>query len=331
MRSRRLALIVLTLLAFVSVPLAADLAGAQTAAKVTKVRFRLDWKPGAQHLPFYYAKEKGYYAQEGIDLEVISGSGSADSVKTLGTRAVELALVDALVLVQAREQQMPVQAIAAYYQRTPICLISPQAKPIKTAQEMLGKRIGSKKGSATSQGLTLFLEANNIKPEQLQLADIGFGVQPLLVGQVDALMGFTMNEPIEAESAGMPVHELMIADAGVKAYGLTIAANERFLKEQGDLAKGFLKATKRAMEEAGKDQQGAVAILAKAVPETNVERELKVLKRTIPVWAGPDTKANGLGWQTEAGWQQTVQTVTNLKLVEKAPAVKDLFTTSYLK
>ena len=331
MRSRRLALIALILLAFVTVPLAAGLAAAQTAAKITKVNFRLDWKPGAQHLPFYYAKEKGYYAQEGIDLEIISGSGSADSVKTLGTRAVELALVDALVLVQAREQQMPVQAIAAYYQRTPICLISPLAKPIKTAQEMLGKKIGSKKGSATSQGLTLFLEANNIKPEQLQLADIGFGVQPLLVGQVDALMGFTMNEPIEAESAGMPVHELMIADAGVKAYGLTIAANERFLKEQGDLARGFLKATKRAMEEAAKDQQGAVAILAKAVPETNLERELKVLKRTIPVWTGPDTKANGLGWQTEAGWQQTVQTVTRLKLVEKAPVVKDLFTTSYLK
>jgi NitT/TauT family transport system substrate-binding protein len=331
MRSRRLALIVLVLLAFVTVPLAAGPADAQTAAKTTKINFRLDWKPGAQHLPFYYAKEKGYYAQEGIDLEIISGSGSADSVKTLGTRAVELALVDALVLVQAREQQMPVQAIAAYYQRTPICLISPLAKPIKTAQEMLGKKIGSKKGSATSQGLTLFLEANNIKPEQLQLADIGFGVQPLLVGQVDALMGFTMNEPIEAESAGMPVYELMIADAGVKAYGLTIAANERFLKEQGDLARGFLKATKRAMEEAAKDQQGAVAILAKAVPETNLERELKVLKRTIPVWTGPDTKVNGLGWQNEAGWQQTVQTVTRLKLVEKAPIVKDLFTTSYLK
>ena len=330
MFSRRLAL--LTLAVVVGLGLAStDFAAAQTAAKTTKVRFRLDWKPGAQHLPFYYGKEKGYYATEGIDLEIISGSGSADSVKTLGTRAVELALVDALVLVQAREQQMPVQAIAAYYQRTPICLISPQAKPIKTAQEMLGKKIGSKKGSATSQGLTLFLEANNIKPEQLQLVDIGFGVQPLLVGQVDALMGFTMNEPIEAEGAGMPVHELMITDAGVKAYGLTISANERFLKEQGELARGFLKATKRAMEEATKDQQGAVAVLAKAVPEINAERELKVLQRTIPVWNSADTKANGLGWQTEAGWQQTVQTVTRLKLVEKAPAVKDLFTTSYLK
>lgn len=323
--------IALTLLAFLVTPLVAGLVDAQAAASSVKVRFRLDWKPGAQHLPFYYGKEKGLYAQEGIDLEVISGSGSADSVKTLGTRAVELALVDALVLVQAREQQLPAVAVAAYYQRTPISIISPAAKPIKSAQEMLGRKIGSKKGSATSQGLTLFLEANKIKPEQLQMVDIGFGVQPLLVGQVEALMGFTMNEPIEAEGAGMAVHEIMIAEAGVKAYGLTIAANERFLKEQGDVAKAFLRATKKAMEEIAKDQAGAVEVLAKAVPEINKERELKVLKRTIPVWESADTKANGYGWHTEAGWQQTVQTTVSLKLVEKAPAVKDLFSAGYLK
>jgi NitT/TauT family transport system substrate-binding protein len=331
MRSRRLVLFALLALAVVVGPPCLDRAEAQTAPARTKIRFRLDWKAGAQHLPFYYGRDKGLYAQEGIDLEIISGSGSADSVKTLGTRAVELALVDALVLVQAREQQVPAVAVAAYYQRTPISVISPQARPIKTAQEMLGKKIGSKKGSATSQGLTLFLEANGIKPEQLQLVDIGFGVQPLLVGQVDALMGFTMNEPVEAEGAGMPVHELMIAEAGVKAYGLTIAANERFLKEQGDVAKAFLRATKKAMEETAKDPQGAVAVLAKAVPEINAERELKVLKRTIPVWSSPETRASGYGWQTEAGWAQTVETVTRLKLVEKAPPVKELFTPGYLK
>jgi len=326
MSSRRVAFSILALAAL----LFASLAPA-VAADPVKVKFRLDWKAGAQHLPFYLGKERGYYAKEGIDLEIISGSGSADSVKTVGTRAVEMALVDSLVLVQARAQQLPALAVAAYYQRTPIVLISPAKKPVKSAQEMLGKKIGSKKGSATSQGLTLFLEANGIKPEQLSLADIGFGVQPLLVGQVDALMGFTMNEPIEAESAGMPVHELFIADAGVKAYGLTIAANEKFAKEQGAAVKGFLKATKLAMADCAKDPKAAVEVLAKAVPDLNKERELKVLQRTIPVWNSADTKASGLGWQTEAAWRQTVDTTVRLKLVEKAPAVKELFTVDYLK
>jgi len=123
----------------------------------------------------------------------------------------------------------------------------------------------------------------------------------------------------------------MIADAGVRAYGLTVSANERFIREKGDLVRGFLRATKLAMQDTMKDPQATVAAVAKAVPEINTARELKVMAKTTPVWNSEDTKANGYGWQTEAGWQQTVDTVTRLKLVEKAPSVKELFTVSFLK
>jgi len=182
---------------------------AQTAAAKpqTRVSFRLDWKPGGQHAPFYLGKERGFYAVEGIDLTIISGSGSSDSIKQLGAGAVDLALVDALVLVQGAEQKVPVKAVAAYYQRTPIVLISPKTKPLTDPQQLTrGAKIGSKRASATSQGLTALLAVNKIDPKSVNLVDIGFGVQPLLVGQVDALMGFTMNEAIEAESVGMPVN-----------------------------------------------------------------------------------------------------------------------------
>ena len=297
----------------------------------TKVSFRLDWIAGAQHSPFYLAKERGYYAKEGIDLDIISGSGSADAVKFLGTGSVDLALVDGLVLVQAKEKEVPLQSIAVLYQRTPISIMSPQSKPIKTPQELLNKKLGSKKGSATYQGLMVFLEANNIKPEQLQMIDVGFGAQPLLVGQVDAMMAFTMNEPVDAESSGMPVYEIMITDYGVYAYGLSIVASDKFIKEKGNLLKGFLRATKKGMEEAAKDNQVAVDALAKAVSEIDKAREMKVLSKTIPVWGSDDTKANGYGWQTDAGWQQTVDTAVRLKLIEKAPSTKNVFTNDFLK
>src|SRR4051812_31160465 len=173
-------------------------AQAQTA---TKVKIRLDWKGGAQHAPFYLGKQRGYYKDEGLDLEVISGSGSSDTIKQVGSKAVEFGLVDALVLVQGAQQRVPAKSIAAYYQRTPIVLMSPQAKPINNPQQLRGDiKIGSKKGSATFQGLLALLAANGMTVEQIKLVDIGFGVQPLLVKQVDALMGFAMNEPIEAES-----------------------------------------------------------------------------------------------------------------------------------
>ena len=294
-----------------------------------KASIRLDWKPGAQHAPFYYAKDKGYYTAEGIDLQIIPGSGSSDSVKQVGAKAVDFALVDALVLVQGAEQRVPVKAIAAYYERTPIVLMSPKAKPVTDVKQLLGDvKLGSKKGSSTFQGLVALLGANNIKMESIKLVDIGFGVQPLLVKQVDAMMGFTMNEPIEAESAGMPIFELSIADFGVKAYGLTIVSNDEFIKTRGAVVEAFLRATRKAVEETAQNRQAAVQAVAKQVSETDVKREMAVLERTIPFFTG---KGISFGAQSEQAWAQTINTAKTLGLVEKAPATKDVYTAAFSK
>lgn len=300
--------------------------------ELTPVKFRLDWIPGAQHSAFYLAKERGYYADEGIDLEIIVGSGSSDSVKQLGSDAIDVGLVDALVLVQSIEQDVPVRSVAAYYQRSPITVMSPESAPVDDPQDLLGDvTLGSKTGSATYQGLIAFLAANDIRQEEINLAEIGFGVQPLLVGQVDAMMGFTMNEPIEAEANGMPIHELLIADYGVNAYGLTISASNTFAEEHGDLLEGFLRASRKGMQDAADEPQAAVDAVASAVDEIDTERELKVLDKTIPFWVSNATEENGYGWQTTDQWQGTVDTALTLDLIQGTIPPEDIFTNDYLE
>ena len=304
---------------------------AQSAGKpLVPVSFRLDWKPGGQHAPFYLGKERGYFAAEGIELTIISGSGSADSVKQLGANAVDLGLVDALVLVQAAEQRVPVKAVAAFYQRTPIVLISPKAKPITDPRQLTsGAKIGSKRASSTSQGLSALLAVNKIDPKQVNMVDIGFGVQPLLVGQVDALMGFTMNEPIEAESAGMAVTEMMIASQGVTAYGLTIAGGDKFLKAQPDVVRAFLRATRKSIEASVAEPAAAVQAVAKSTSELDSAREAKVLQKTLPFWSVQGMSLASFGTQTAAGWQQTIDTAKRVALVETAPSVNDVLAAGF--
>jgi ABC-type nitrate/sulfonate/bicarbonate transport system substrate-binding protein len=318
-------------LGFAALALAALGASPVSAQEMAKAKVRLDWKAGAQHAPFYLGKERGYYKEQGIDLEVISGSGSSDTIKQVGSKAVEFGLVDALVLTQGAQQRVPVKSIAAYYQRTPIVLISPQAKPITSPRQLLeGVKVGSKKGSATFQGLVALLAANGIQIEQIKLVDIGFGVQPLLVKQVDALMGFSMNEPIEAESAGMAVTLMPIADYGVNTYGLTLVANPDFMTQKPDVVKGFLKATVRSVAETIKDSSGAVAAVAAAVAETDIKREAKVLEHTIPYWQSPETEVSGFGWQSEQRWRDTIEVARRLGLIESALRPEDVFANSYL-
>lgn len=315
------------------IAIAGCLAGsAPGLAQGTKVSLRLDWKPGAQHAPFYLARQMGYYSQEGIELQIIPGSGSSDSVKQVGSRAVDVAIVDALVMVQAAEQRVPVKSVAAYYQRTAITAISPKTKPVTSVQQLLGDvKIGAPKASAVSQGLSALLSANNIKLEQVKVVNIGFGVQPLLVKQVDVLMGFTNIQPVELETAGVPVHEMLIADHGVNVYGLTLASNDEFIARQPGVLTGFLRATKKAVLELATARQAGVEAVAKSASEIDAARELKVLERTFPLWSAKGADLSSFGAQSEQGWQQTIDTAKRLGLVENAPAARSLFNASLLK
>ena len=315
-------------LGFIALALAVVGSAQAPAQAPAKVKIRLDWKGGAQHAPLYLGKQRGIYKEEGLDLEIISGSGSSDTIKQIGSKAVEFGLVDALVLVQGAQQRVPAKSIAAYYQRTPIVLISPQAKPVTNPRQLLdGIKLGSKKGSATFQGLMALLSANGMTLEQIKLVDIGFGVQPLLVKQVDALMGFSMNEPIEAESGGMAVALMPISDYGVNTYGLTLAANPEVMQLKPELVKAFMKATLRSVAQTEKDPAGAVAAVAAAVDETDVKREAKVLEHTVPYWHAKD---GGFGWQTEQGWRDTVEVARKLGLIETALRPEDVFVNTFL-
>ena len=312
--------------------LVAALSGTTALAQgPAKVKIRLDWKAGAQHAPFYLGRQRGYYKDEGLDLDIISGTGSSDTIKQVGSKAVEFGLIDALVLVQGAQQRVPAQSIAAYYQRTPIVLISPQAKPVTSPRQLLeGVRLGSKKGSATFQGLVALLAANGMQIEQIKLVDIGFGVQPLLVKQVDAIMGFAMNEPIEAESAGMPVALMPIAEHGVNTYGLTLAANPEVAQQKPDMVKAFLRATVRSVTETLRDPADAVAAVAAAADEIDAKRESKVLEHTIPYWKSAETETSGFGSQSEQRWRDSIEVARKLGLIESALRSQDVFTNSYL-
>jgi NitT/TauT family transport system substrate-binding protein len=323
--SRRLGLVIAAVLTCGSCP-----AFAQSASPA-KASLRLDWKAGGQHAPFYLARERGYYRDEGIDLDIISGSGSSDVVKQVGSKAVEFGIADALVLVQAAEQRVPLTAVAAYYQRTPIVVLSPRSKPVTDPLQLTqGVKLGSKKGSATFQGLTAFLAANDIPLEKATLVDIGFGVQPLLVKQVDAMMGFSMNEPIEAESAGLPVTVMAISDHGVDAYGLMIVSNPELIAKNPALVKGFLKATARGLSDATKDPAAAVAALTRAISESDAAREAKVLDRTLPYFRNDDKGAPGPGWQSEDRWEHTIAIAKKLGLVDHDLSARRLFSNDML-
>lgn len=301
------------------------------AESLAHVKLRLDWRPAGNVSPFYLGKAKGFYKDEGIDLDIIPGAGSSDTLKQVGAGAVDVGIADALVVLQGVQQKLPVTSVAAYFQRTPIVIISPKTKPITDPKQLAGDvKLGVKKGTSYFQALTGVLAANHMTMDQLTLVDIGFTVQPLLVKQVDAMMGYAMNEPLAAEDAGMPVHVLPIYDIGMHTYGTVVIVNSGFMKAHDKVVHGFVRATLKSIKASIAGQKAAIAALKAAVPAMKTERELKVIARTVPYWTGSGTDMSKVGAQSTERWQETIDIAQKLHVIEKKVSPQAVFTNAYL-
>jgi len=144
------------------------------------------------------------------------------------------------------------------------------------------------------------------------------------------MMGFSMNEPIEAESAGLPVTTMAISEHGVDAYGLMIASNPELIAKNPGLVKAFLKATERGLSDATKDPAAAVAAVTRAVSESDAAREARVLDRTLPYFQSEDKEAHYAGWQSEDRWGHTIGIARKLGLVEHDLSARQLFSNDML-
>jgi len=307
--------------------------GGEGSGGLTPINFRLGWVVTGDMAPYYIAQQQGFFEDEGLDVTIIPGTGSSVNVTQLGTGTIEFGEVAGDILVQGRGQGLPVKAVAAVYQSTPVAIASRADAPIETPEDLTkdGIKLGVAKASAAYQGLTLMLEAQGIDPADIEQVEIGFaGADALVAGKVDAFMAYANDDSIQAEVAGTPVHNMMVRDWGVDSYGTTIAVNEEWAQDNGDTIEAFLRAVKKGVDAVVEDPNAGINAAAGAFPDLDQEFNLQILKTSIPLWSSEDTEENGFGWMTEEQWQNTLEVAEAGGLLEEEVTVDDLYTNQYL-
>jgi NitT/TauT family transport system substrate-binding protein len=308
--------------------------GEGEAAGPIPINFRLGWVVTGDMAPYYIALQQGYFADEGLDVTIIPGTGSSVNVTQLGTQTIQFGEVAGDVLVQGRGQGIPVKAVAAVYQSTPVAITSRADAPIETPQDLTkeGVTLGVAKASAAYQGLTLMLEAQEIDPADIEQVEIGFaGADALVSGKVDAFMAYANDDSIQAEVAGTPVHNMMVRDWGVDSYGTTIAINAEWEQDNGDTIEAFLRAVKKGVDAVVEDPDAGINAAAGAFPDLDQEFNLKILKTSIPLWSSDATEENGFGYMTEEQWQNTLEVAEAGGLLEEEVTIENLYTNEYLE
>ncbi|MEZ5783969.1 MAG: ABC transporter substrate-binding protein [Rhizobiaceae bacterium] len=267
---------------FLATVAAVALLAAPSVAKANdKAVLMLNWVVYGEHAPFIYGKELGYYADEGIDLEIQEGRGSGVTIQAVGAGTVEFGLADTAVMIKAAAKGAPVKSVGVLLQRTFASLVSPAGK-IDKPEDIAGKTIAITPGDAVTPLWPLYLNKIGIKGSDVKTVagDAQTKLNAVVNGQADGLLGSSTEQGARLpDIIKAPVSILRFTEVGITLVGLGIVASDRTMESNPDLVRRFMKASTRSVEAAMADPEAAVKVLLEKYPSIGLpEAQLRSLK-----------------------------------------------------
>jgi NitT/TauT family transport system substrate-binding protein len=320
---------------------AAVVIAASTAAfAADKVNVQLDYVVRGNHAMFFVAKKKGYFEKESIEVASIQrGTSSQNTMRLVGNGNAEFGFGDLPTLAVARSQDVPVVALAAVNQHSPLGMLALSAKhKLDKPADLKGLNVGVQPSGSTYIFLKAFLAANKMTLEDIQQSTVNPPYENyLLLGRVDAVPGYIDAEVPELEAkAGGPGSLAIIqgSDFGYAVYGSGLFASEKLVAEKSDLVQRFVNAYMTAFADVIKSPEEAADIVVEANPEYAAKKDVLVKQLQADVkgtFFSADTKANGIGWMTKAGWEKTAAVLLEQGAMARAINADAAFTDKYLK
>jgi NitT/TauT family transport system substrate-binding protein len=308
------------------------------AAAQTKFPFRLNWTLYGEHAPFFVARDKGFYKEEGLDVEIQEGSGSTTVSQLVANGSSPVAYVDAATMMRGVGAGMPIKAVGVTLQQSPMAFIyrADAARPTKVA-EIKGSRIAITAGDASLAIFTAFMGKLGMKVEDVQMivvANPAAKEQAVLNKQADALLGYFMDQgPRMQLQTGVKMGWTRLYDmAGVTTLSSAIIANNDWMKDakNQDLLKRFLRASQRGWQYTYDNRAEAAEIFRKAAPVFTQEIALLEIDGTMSIIRTERTKGKAMAWSALEDWKDTQTLLETYAKLKPQPDLNLYYTNSFL-
>ncbi|MFO6421725.1 ABC transporter substrate-binding protein [Hylemonella sp. W303a] len=317
--------------------LAAPAVWAQSAPKLTPLKFTLDFRVTGQTAPFFLALAQGYYRDEGLDVSIDVGAGSVTSITRVASGVYQLGLGDisSLIEFQAQNPGTPaVQAVYQYYNRAPFVIIGRKDRGITSDfQSLKGKRIAAAAVESTRRAWPMVANKLKLGADHFQWITTDFSARDnvMVRGDVDGATYF--HDSAVSLFARMNPQELSVlkyTEAGVNLYGNAVLASRKLITEQPTLVAGFLRASNRALKETLANPAAAIAAIKQREPILDESVELERWRLTAQYVAATDVVSHGLGDVRKALLEEQIAQVAQVFGLQNRPVADSVFERSLL-
>jgi putative hydroxymethylpyrimidine transport system substrate-binding protein len=293
----------------------------------------LDWFPNPDHVGIYQALERGYFAEAGLEVEPRTPSDPSAPIRQVAAGRADLAISYEPEVILARNEGLPVVAVAALIPEPLTSLVSLRDNaPIREPQDLRGARVATAGIPYQRAYLEAILDEARLSLDDVEQVDVGLNLLPALLGaRVDAVLGMFWNiEGVELERRGrgpiiFPVNEL-----GIPPYDeLVLVANSDRVEDDPDAIRLFIAALEHGTREADENPRAATRALLDANPDLDPGLTRAQVRATLPaLTAHPQDQP--YGYMRPRQWTNFAGFFADARLVERRFAADDLLTNELL-
>jgi len=287
-------------LAVAAIVFAATAASAQVPDKIV---FATDWLAQAEHGGFYQALAEGTYRKYNLDVTIRMGGPQVNGLQLLAANQLDVAMADGLQVLSAAEQQVPLTAIAATFQKNPTVLIAHPG--VAKIEDLKGKPVAI--GAASNTTFWPWLKGKYGFTDD-QKRPYGFSVQPFLADPKLSQQGFATSEPFSIEKAGIRPVVFLLADQGYPPYSEVLVVTRDSATRRADALARFVRASAEGWKSYLANPAPGNALIRKDNPEMSEELlayDVRKMKEHAIVDGG-DARSAGLLTMSDARWNATV-------------------------
>lgn len=299
-----------------------------------QVTVQLSWFHTVEFVGFYVADQKGFYADENLEVTIVPGGPETSPIAEVTAGKAQFGISAADGIIRAQSEGQSVTALFCIFQENPLVILSMTEQGITQPDDLAGKTVGVISPALDTtwdiQFIALLKKAG-VDPASVNVVanEAYHGADDLLSGRMDAASGFfSTNEPIVAIKEGHRVSSIYYSDYGVEFYNNLIFANASLIEEQPELVQRFIRATLKGYQFAVENPEEATDLTL--LYDSSLDRELQLtsMQTQIPLM---DTGEVLLGWMDINVWQNALDILLEQNIISSPVNLDEVYTNQFIE
>jgi NitT/TauT family transport system substrate-binding protein len=296
------------------------------------VTLQLKWVHQAQFAGFYVAQDKGYYAQEHLQVSFLEGGPGIDLAQPVVSGKAQFGVMTPEEILIQRSQGKPLTAIAAIYRRNAVVFAALADSGIVRPSDFIGKTVAAGNSSGGAPEFELQLQAlfNRLKIDssKVHITPYDSEYKAFSSGEIDVTPAFSTGGLIKLRQKGLKLNLIWPSEYGIQFYSDTLVTTDGFIDQHPDLVVRFLRATLKGWQDAIEDYPKAVAVTLKYARVSDPILQTAMMEAMLPlVHTGEDV----IGWMKPEIWQEMATLMSHQGLLATPVDVTSVYTLRFLK